>query len=658
MLLKDRRLPAYPLFVKDPFFSVWSAGDALNETDAVFWHGEKKPMCGYADIDGKRYRFLGRDNGCGGDIQLKQESVELTAFSTIYNFSGEGISLRVEFLSPLPPDDPELASCPVCYLIYSVKTARKFSSCRVGLKVEERIAYNTCFDAERSAAVRTGTLTLKDMRLAWTGLKRQMPLSHSADEFGADWGYWYVAGQAACVSEFNGRKYIGAENTHGNSRAAEGKLLVAFDDTLSVFYFGEWLKGYYFRSGKTIFDAISSGASDFEKIRDKCAAFDERVRALAAPYGQDYLFLLYAALRQSVGAHKLVEDGKGRLLFLSKECNSDGCIATVDISYPSAPLYLLFNPRLVLGMLYPIFDFAEKVVWQKEFAPHDAGIYPYCVGQFYAVRADDPALQITDWKQIESIPHYYAFPAGNKIYDDSKQMPVEECGNMLIMSALLVRESALRSEILRYSALLKKWADYLCKHGLEPENQLCTDDFAGHSNKNGNLAVKAIIGIHAYSLICAYTDKAEAEIYADRAKEFAAKWLEIYGGAEHSVFSPDDKDSFSLKYNMAMDDLLGAGLFPREFKEREVGHYLSKANRFGVPLDSRKKYSKTDWLIWAASLTQNKAKRSKFIKFISDFLTQTPDRVPFSDWFCTETAGYHMFRNRAVQGGLFLLPLF
>ena len=106
-----RKLPAYPLFVKDPYFSVWFADDILNESNTVFWHGEEKPLYGTVIADGKEYAFLGKNPGA---IPLKQNFLDITAFATVYGFSCDDFELTVEFVSPLPPDNLEIASCPVC----------------------------------------------------------------------------------------------------------------------------------------------------------------------------------------------------------------------------------------------------------------------------------------------------------------------------------------------------------------------------------------------------------------------------------------------------------------------------------------------------------------------------------------------------------------
>ena len=95
-----------------------------------------------------------------------------------------------------------------------------------------------------------------------------------------------------------------------------------------------------------------------------------------------YADLLSLAYRQSVAGHKLV-DRHGELLFISKENYSNGCACTVDITYPAMPLYLLYAPQLVRGMLEPIFNMVDEGCWLFEFAPHDAGRYPLLNGQAY-----------------------------------------------------------------------------------------------------------------------------------------------------------------------------------------------------------------------------------------------------------------------------------
>ena len=131
-----RKLPAYPLFVKDPYFSIWAAGDILNETDTVFWHGEKKPLYGTVTVNGKEYAFLGNKNDTS---TLKQVSLDLTAFSTIYDFTCRDFDLRIEFISPLPPNNIELASCPVCYLKYRLIPKYPLREVRISLTAEERL---------------------------------------------------------------------------------------------------------------------------------------------------------------------------------------------------------------------------------------------------------------------------------------------------------------------------------------------------------------------------------------------------------------------------------------------------------------------------------------------------------------------------------------
>lgn len=685
---KGRLLPAYPLFVKDPYFSIWAPADTLNGGDTIFWTGMRRRLLGVVYADGKAYSFMGLVDRTE---RLTQTKVELTAFTTKYEFTCADFDLCVTFTSPLPPDDPMLLSTPVCFFDYTVKPHKALASVSVALLLHEE----SCYDY-KARPVHGGVHELKAGESAWLGAKKQMPLSHSADDCAADWGYWYLTGQKAMLFSAEGLdvfnatgkadfvwtetkpKYIMAYNVHENVSAEQkGMLSLAFDDTVSIFYFGDWLKGYWTEGGRTIFDAIEESHRDFGKIAARLDAFDKDLKRRAEAYGEDYLLVLYAGLRESIGAHKLVKSREGELLFLSKECHSNGCIATVDVSYPSVPLYLLYNPELVKGMLRPIFKFAGMHVWSYDFAPHDVGTYPYCLGQIYAysgiTRNFDKKYTDHMCHAVGSQPEdnytyplIYQFP-GNDYYNFNKQMPVEESGNMLIMTAAALVADGDTSLAEANLPALTSWVGYLVKYGLMPGSQLCTDDFAGHLDKNINLSVKAIVGIRAYAIILEKLGRAdEAKKYVDIAAEYAAEWKKMCcreGMAAPLVFDGDPKETFSLKYNMAFDVMFGTGLFGSDVRETEVDRYIAECNEFGVPLDSRDTYTKSDWILWSASLTDDIEKRKALIGPVAHFLRTTPSHCPFTDWYYTDkgtmrgefnSRGYQWgMKNRSVQGGLF-----
>lgn len=668
----EKSLPIYPLFVKDPFFSVWMPR-GVNDEDTETWFGEKIPVYGIVTVEGKPYSFLGKPP-CAEPLRI--DGVEITAFSTIVHCSCELFSLKAEYISPLDPTDVTLTACPVCMFRYELAPRRPLAGCQVALAVSEKICYN------KRKAILGDVIGGETHQTAYFGRCEQALLSHAADVCSADWGYYYLRAQDAYylgedaflaylkTGQADGSlkgcaRYLLGIDRHAGECAAGGMMFLAFDDVCSVYYYGELLRGYYFRNGKNILDALDEMQTRAPQILAQLASFDVRLCERAEPFGEEYLHILYASLRQAMGAHKLVADGKGNLLFLSKECGSDGCIATVDISYPSMPLFLLCAPQLLKGMLYPIFDFAERKVWRYAFAPHDAGIYPYCVGQFYAATVmkegkcgrEDCYFGKTD----VTLPPYYLYPADNVLYDMSKQMPVEESSNMLILTALLLQQGD--TELAdRYPALLEKWAEYLYRCPTFPDSQLCTDDFAGHLDKNVNLAIKAAVGLYAYSVIAAYAaDGNAAKRFEAAAKHRAREIADLRkeNGGMLPLTSEGGKGTFSIKYNLLADRLLGGGLFDDRLIEEEVDGYLERMLPYGTPLDVRAEYTKSDWLLWAAALTRSPEKQKKFFGAVSAYLSDSKENIPFSDWYDSRSgevwkyAEGRSFRNRTVQAACF-----
>ncbi|NLZ83893.1 MAG: DUF4965 domain-containing protein [Clostridiales bacterium] len=381
------------------------------------------------------------------------------------------------------------------------------------------------------------------------------------------------------------------------------------------------------RKLRTLIIAIADGLKEYKYLSERCKQFSQTLYQETEKLGgYQYAELLSLAYRQAIAAHKLVAGPDGEVLFISKECFSNGCAATVDVTYPSAPLFLLYNPELLKGMLRPIFKYAASPDWPYEFAPHDAGQYPLLNGQVYG---------------------------DNKL---EYQMPVEECGNVLIlMAAISIVENDI-SFALEHWPLLEKWADYLLKTGMDPENQLCTDDFAGHLAHNCNLSIKAIMGIAGYSLMCQMKgDHDQEKSYKAVAKEMADQWL-INGANSDGTYrlAFDQEGTFSMRYNLIWDKIWGTEIFDLSKFDKELSSYLNRSNVYGMPLDNREDYTKSDWLVWCATLMDAKADFKKMIAPLYAAYNESETRVPMTDWYYTSTAKMRGFQNRTVQGGLFI----
>lgn len=655
------RLPAVPLITCDPYFSVWSGSDLLHESDTMHWTGRRKRVKGTAEIDGAKYRFM----GTGKAVPMEQTQTEVTAFFTRYCFEAAGVELTVTFWTPLLLDDLNVLSRPCSYLDMEVCS---LDGEKHQVEVQWEFAGELCCDRGQTEKIGGGSYELEEIQTAWLGLREQNPLGHSGDSITMDWGYLYLAAAQQTggeVSYCQERRCLCAvfRFCAEQDKCADASLVTAYDDIASIYYFGRMLPGYWARDGKTIQTAIAEAIRERGALKARCEAFEQELEEETRAFGEAYTKICHAAYRQSIAAHKLIADEKGDAVFISKECHSNGCAATVDVTYPSTPLFLVYNPELVRAMLRPVLRFSRMPVWGYDFAPHDVGRYPYVTGQVYGLQAYQRAAQDLDGGEESGFvfPMFYQMPESAGLYQLENQMPVEESSNLLILAAQLVRwdPQGEKDSLQENLPLYEKWVKYLLQYGSDPGEQLCTDDFAGHMAHNVNLAIKAIMGIEACSVLMGVAGRnEEAVYYHEKAAEMAKDVYDRARVSDHTKLTFDgDGESWSLKYNAVWDLIFESGLWDKEFYAKESAYYREKCNPYGAPLDSREDYTKSDWLMWAAAMDATGQNVETFAQCILAFLEHSPDRVPFSDWYQTVSGRQQGFQNRTVQGGIFM-PLF
>jgi hypothetical protein len=650
------RPPAVPLVTHDPYFSVWSNADRLTDDWTHHWTGAVHPLCGLARIDNRPFRFLGP---VPKDVPpMLQQGLRVSPTQTVYEFEAAGVSLMLTFTSPLLPHDLDLLARPVSYLTFDVKaTDGQKHDVSLYLDASAQWAVNTDDQPVVWARYRAGGLEL--LRV---GTKDQPVLAKAGDNLRIDWGYFYLAfplgpgTTTVMASDQSARGRFAQTGRLSDSDDVEmprpvrtrwpvlagsfalgavaaepvtRHVLIAYDDLYAIEYLKRRLRPYWRRDRDAdVTQVLRAAERDYPTLMERCRRFDADLTAdLTKAGGEAYARLAALAYRQCLAAHKLVADFDGTPLYFSKENFSNGCIDTVDVTYPSAPFFLLFNVELLKGQLRPVLDYARSKRWKFPFAPHDLGTYPLANGQVY----------------------------GGGERTETNQMPVEESGNLLLLAAALAKIEGNAEFSRAYWPLLTKWAGYLKEKGLDPENQLCTDDFAGHLAHNTNLSLKAILALGGYAQLAeSLGDKEVASAYREEAKRMAAKWIEMAWDNDHFRLTFDRGGTWSQKYNLVWDKLLGLDLFPPELARAEIAYYKTKQNKFGLPLDNRRTYTKLDWILWTATLAEERPDFEALVKPLELFIQQTPNRVPLTDWYDTVNGRQQGFQARSVVGGVFI----
>ena len=650
---QPQRPPAVPLIAHDPYFSVWSFSDKLTDSNTVHWTGKHQPIHGLIRIDGKPFRFMGSDPE---DVPaMTQTGLRVTPTHTVYDFTAGDVKLTVTFFTPALPHDLDILSRPVTYLTLTASSEDPHTVSAL-IDVDPVIAVNTPDEPVTWGRSRAGDLTVLNV-----GSRDQRVLNRPGDDLRIDWGYFHLAvpdGENAemaaahdSLEDFVSTGALPASDDMDMPRMPRAgaahlavtlpfgtltspvtrHVLFAYTEDYNIEFLNRRLRPYWQRNGQTVQDMLAAAEHDYPSLEQRSRKFDEDLTAdLEHAGGPIYAQLATLAYRQTLAAHGLAADIDGTPMLFPKENFSNGCISTVDVLYPSAPFFLFFNPHLLEAQLKPVMEYAALPRWKWPFAPHDLGTYPLADGQVYG--------------------------GGERTEDD--QMPVEESGNMLILVTAMERELGNWDFARQYWPQFQMWARYLREKGLDPANQLSTDDFAGHLAHNANLSIKAIEGLAAFAQMARALDQVDvAANYEHLAHDMAAKWQTMALDGDHYKLAFDKPGTWSQKYNLVWDQILGLNLFPAQVRDTEITFYLKHLNRFGLPLDNRATYTKLDWETWTATLASRPEDWNALMEPIGHWINEGPSRVPLTDWYDTITGKQEGFQARSVVGGVYIKAL-
>ena len=413
-------------------------------------------------------------------------------------------------------------------------------------------------------------------------------------------------------------------------------LIFAYDDIQSIDYFSTRLPPYWRRGGDDAITLIKNATRDYTATLGKLDEYDQNlIDALSTAASPYYTTIASLVFRQTFGSCKLVWNAEqGIPWYFMKEVSSSGDLSTVDVIFPASPLFLYTNPYLMELLLLPILAYANNetsVPYSLAWAPHHLGIYPI----------------------------------GDITPEQQEQMPVEETGNLLMIIAALVsysqkQEKDYQSLIFpKYQTFIQGWGDYLISgDGVlpDPGDQLCTDDFLGPSPHNVNLALKGIVGLGCYAHICGLQNRSnDATKYMTYAEQYADYWLKNANNGDHYRLQYDLPNTWSLKYNMLYQYIIGVNLYSNSVMQTKIAYYTGtdRLNTYGIPLNSEQTFTKLDWLSWIAAMAPNKNDRLDIFQRIYNFANETPDRVPLTDW-CDPVAGtQYGFQARPVLGAVY-----
>ncbi|KAL8280409.1 hypothetical protein RQP46_007057 [Phenoliferia psychrophenolica] len=660
--------PSIPLSVRSPYNSAWlnqgGSGVALNDAWAKFWTGSALGWTGLIKCDGVTYSWLGAPS-IGGIKKATQVAFSYTSTASTFVLTAGPIKLSATFLSPVETVDLTKQSFPFSYLQVSVSST-------------DHQSHSVQIYTDITGEWTSGS---NDLKIDWSTSAAGAVLTHQVQlanpelfseiDDHTQYGSAYYSMSSAPGVTYQTGSDVTVRNRFIQSSTLPNTGDTAFraiNDRWPVFAFAhdlgavpatgsvsaalisvghvrdpaiqyvvgrsefEMRSSYFFSDYATVEDGILAFHAAHPTAVATAAALDRKVQTDAEAISSNYADIVALSVRQFAASTEFTvskgTDGsfnKSDVLAFMKEISSDGNVDTIDVLFPSWPAVLYLAPVWGRYLLEPLYRYQASGLYPHKYSIHDlGGSYPNATG--HNDGGDEP-------------------------------MPVEESGNTLIMTLAYTKATNDLSLIRTYHSLLEQWTEYLISDSEVPESQLSTDDFAGTLVNQTNLAIKGTCGINAMAEIEGLLGNSDRQAsYKATVAKYVPQILEYAtSSANHLELNYGAESSWGLAYNLAADRLLGITTFPNATFQMQTEWYATQGLEYGVPLDSRHSYTKSDWQLWTASTCTDTATRDLFVDGVHRYISAGTSALPFGDWYDAKSGASQSFRARPVVGGHMIL---
>ena len=287
---KPFRPPAVPLVTSDPYLSIWSEADHLNDDVTRHWTHREHSLVSLIRIDGQAFRLMG--NEPKSTPALQQTSVEVLPTRSIYQFENAQVHVTLTFMTPALPNDLDAFSLPLSYLTWDVKAMDgRPHAVSILETVSSQLVVNNPTRKFTGAAESSGGLLLLKV-----GTEAQNVLGSSGDDHRINWGYAYLSASAKqahgaiasageVLKAFTATGQLPPSDDARMPRAVKDEqpvlaiawdlgnveaapvsrhATVAYDEIFSIKYFGQNLRPYWRRKGASAITMLKGAERDYQ----------------------------------------------------------------------------------------------------------------------------------------------------------------------------------------------------------------------------------------------------------------------------------------------------------------------------------------------------------------------------------------------------------